>query len=156
MPVYHPESEIPADVLVHEVLTFLQESASQKNISFEMNIPGDLKLTADRNMLKTVIQNLLSNALKFSYPGGKVVIAAEKKRDEVCFKIRDQGTGMPPAIVEKLFRIDQGITMPGTANELGTGLGLIICREFIKKHGGKISVQSESDRGSEFSFSIPQ
>ena len=106
-------------------------------------------------MISTVFRNLISNAIKFSNPEGKITISAEKMTNEFRISVSDNGIGIEKNTIEKLFRIDQNNSTKGTQNELGTGLGLILCKEFIEQHGGKIWVESEVGKGSKFSFTIP-
>jgi signal transduction histidine kinase len=106
-------------------------------------------------MLNTVFRNLISNAIKFTMPGGEITISAERKQGEIVFGVRDTGVGIPKNSIEKIFRIEQSYSTLGTNNEEGTGLGLILCREFVEKHGGKIRVESEEGKGTTFSFSLP-
>ena len=102
------------------------------------------------------MRNLISNAIKFTRPAGQIVISAELKNAELIIAIRDNGVGIKKENIGKLFRIDVNHSALGTQNEKGTGLGLILCKEFIEKHGGKIWVESEVGKGSQFYFSIPK
>ncbi|HLO57458.1 MAG TPA: ATP-binding protein, partial [Bacteroidales bacterium] len=109
---------------------------------------------ADKNMVNTIVRNLISNALKFSYRSGKIRITAFPDHEFVVVSIRDNGMGIPADKIDKLFRIDTKFSMPGTEKEQGTGLGLKLCKEFVEKQGGKIWVQSHEDQGSEFCFTV--
>ncbi|HRV93016.1 MAG TPA: ATP-binding protein, partial [Anaerolineae bacterium] len=100
--------------------------------------------------------NLIANALKFTYPAGQVTISAQCRDDFVEVSITDTGVGMAPKLQAKLFRIDTKVTQTGTADERGTGLGLLLCKELVEKHGGKIWVESEIGQGSTFKFTIPK
>jgi signal transduction histidine kinase len=111
---------------------------------------------ADKAMINTILRNLISNAIKFTYPGGQIIISAEKMPDELKISISDNGIGIKKEAIGKLLRIDENNTRIGTQNERGTGLGLILCKEFIEKHQGKIWVESELGKGSKFSFTIPK
>jgi two-component system sensor histidine kinase/response regulator len=106
-------------------------------------------------MLNTVLRNLLSNALKFTPTGGKVTLRASRKENAVVVAVQDTGTGIGKDDVDKLFRIDVKYRSAGTNNESGTGLGLILCKEFIQYHGGRIWVESRLHEGSTFYFSLP-
>lgn len=132
-----------------------REAARQKEITIEREIPENAVAFADRPMLATVLRNLISNAIKFTWRGGRIVIAAHAQKDGWEIAVSDNGVGMSGETIAKLFRIDQSHTTPGTDNESGTGLGLILCREFITRHGGDIRVESEIDHGSRFIFSLP-
>jgi len=107
-------------------------------------------------MIGTVLRNLISNAIKFTNSGGTIVISAEQKPDELLVTVSDNGVGIKNDTIEKLFRIDENNSTAGTQNEEGTGLGLILCKEFVEKHGGKIWVESEVGKGSKFYFTIPK
>lgn len=159
---FYPEDVHLAEV-VKEIEPLYASTASQKKIEVKTKIPQQLTVFADRVLLGTVIRNLISNAIKFTHTGGKVVISATEQDKNVVFSVADTGIGISPDRIEKLFRIDKSFSTEGTNNEKGTGLGLILCKEFIDKHGGKIwaeSYKSESSSerhsgGSTFSFSIP-
>jgi two-component system sensor histidine kinase/response regulator len=116
----------------------------------------DLSVFADLNMLDTVLRNLITNAIKFSRKDDKITVEAEESEYEVIVHVSDTGIGMEKAILEKLFKIGENIKSAGTAKEPGTGLGLILCNEFIDKHNGKIWVESEKGKGSRFSFTVPR
>jgi two-component system sensor histidine kinase/response regulator len=105
-------------------------------------------------MLKTVMRNLVSNAIKFSNNGGAININAIQNSENVTISVSDNGVGIPPDNLAKLFDISQVLTTKGTAEETGTGLGLLLCKEFVERHGGKIWVESEEGKGSEFRFTL--
>lgn len=111
---------------------------------------------ADVNMLTAIIRNLISNAIKFSNAGGHIEISAISTEDAVEVSVLDNGVGMKAEIINKLFKMDSNMSMAGTAHEKGTGLGLLICKEFVDKHGGKIGVESTLGKGSKFTFSLPE
>lgn len=141
--------------LIEEIMDLYQVNAVKKDISLEEESRENLQLNADRNMIYTVIRNLLSNAIKFTNPGGKVRLKAEQEDDFVQISIIDDGVGMSQTQMNKLFRIDVTNTTRGTDNEKGTGLGLILCKEFVEKNGGKIWVESEIENGTKFHFTVP-
>jgi len=116
---------------------------------------AQLEAFADRDMINTILRNLLNNAIKFTYEGGHVSLTTHVNGDYITFVVKDTGIGIPKADIAKLFRIDVKYTNVGTAEERGTGLGLLLCKEFVEKHGGKIWVESEVGKGSEFKFTIP-
>ena len=151
---YNPR-QIQIRSLIDEVCETLNDTAMQKSILLLKEIPSDNSIFADPAMISTVIRNLISNAIKFTNPGGKVVISAEKKPKEWQISVSDTGIGIPENIIPKIFNIEGNISTNGTQNEQGTGLGLILCKEFIEKHGGNIWIESEMDRGSSFHFTIP-
>jgi PAS domain S-box-containing protein len=137
------------NIQIHSVI------AQNKEIEIIYNIPEQVMSYADSNMINTVVRNLLTNALKFTPAGGKITINAVSVGDHIEVSIIDTGIGMDKNSLEKLFRIDEFHNSIGTSGETGTGLGLIICNEFITKHGGKIHVESETGKGSTFRFSLP-
>ncbi len=106
-------------------------------------------------MFNTIMRNLISNAIKFTNIGGEIVVSAKQKQDDLIISVSDNGVGIKKAEIEKLFRIDKSHSTLGTQKEKGTGLGLILCKEFIEKHGGEIWAESEEGKGSEFKFSMP-
>jgi len=127
-----------------------------KLITMVNNVPAEAYAYADSNTVNLVIRNLMTNAIKFSNEGGVVTINAELKSSEWIISVTDNGIGMKPEVLSILFDKTAPYTTRGTANEKGTGLGLILCKEFVEKNGGRISVQSEEGNGSIFSFTIPQ
>jgi signal transduction histidine kinase len=131
--------------------------AKAKEITLVNNILEEQYVTADIPMLNTIIRNLISNAIKFTPNGGMIEIGTIDQPSEgsIVIYVKDSGMGMSDEIKEKLFKIDSKITNVGTNNEKGTGLGLILCKEFIEKHGGRIWVESEIGKGSTFNFSLP-
>jgi signal transduction histidine kinase len=133
----------------------LTESARKKGIVVDINIPDELEIIADSHMFETIIRNLVSNAIKFTPSEGKVkVVAVINANQFIEMKISDSGIGMTPELMNKLFQINEKTSRPGTEGEPSTGLGLLLCKEFIEKHGGKIWVESEVGKGSTFSFTL--
>jgi signal transduction histidine kinase len=110
---------------------------------------------ADRPMISTVLRNLLANAIKFTRPGGEIIISTLENQSGLTVSVTDNGIGIPRNLIDKLFRLDVGFTTQGTEKEQGTGLGLILCKEFIEKHGGKIWAESTEGVGSTFCFILP-
>jgi PAS domain S-box-containing protein len=147
--------ECEINTIVSEVVGLLFASAAQKSISIISELPPNQNIFADKFMINTVLRNIISNAIKFSYPGGKILISALKQKSAVLIKITDNGVGMSPESIKKLFNFEANFSTPGTQNEKGTGLGMIICKEFIAKHTGKIWVESEIGKGSSFFFTLP-
>ena len=137
-------------------IDFILPLAQKKNIVVKNLVQENLFVKADVNMLTTVIRNILSNAVKFTPNGGQILLSAQKHKDgNVEISITDNGVGMNEEQLEKIFKIDEKYKTQGTNNETGTGLGLIICKEFVEKHKGEIEVKSEVGKGSTFSFTIP-
>ncbi len=111
---------------------------------------------AHRHSVNTVVRNLISNAIKFTPPEGIIRLSIQESKDKVTVTVADTGIGMTNEVMKKLFRIETKYTTKGTADEKGTGLGLILCKEFIEKNGGEIWVESELEKGSIFYFTLPQ
>lgn len=141
---------------IEESINLLRDEATQKNIAITMDTPQKLMAKVDRAMLNTILRNLLSNAVKFTRSGGKITVTAQFKNHLLKLSVTDNGIGISKESRENLFRIDRTCTTRGTENEKGSGLGLILCKEFVEKHGGQIWVESEVGKGSIFSFTIPQ
>lgn len=141
--------------LIKDVTLSFDYIADQKSITIKRELPHNLPTFADKSMISTVLRNLISNAVKFTRPGGEINISAKKDHKEVLVSVCDNGVGIATNRTGKLFQTQHSESTYGTANEKGTGLGLILCKEFIEKHGGRIWVESEDGKGSVFSFSIP-
>ncbi len=141
--------------IIKESMLLLEDSARKKSISIKEELPHNSILYADKAMINTVIRNLLSNAIKFTKQGGEVVITAENGPKGILVSVKDNGIGISAGRIEKLFRIDESDSTSGTNNEKGTGLGLILCKEFVEKHGGKIWVESIENKGTVFTFTLP-
>jgi len=125
-------------------------------IELSVNINNDFEVFADRNILQTVIRNLVSNAVKFTPRGGKIAISAlTNNTNSVEITIKDNGIGMSPSMIDGLFKLDVKTNRKGTEGEASTGLGLILCKTFIEKHNGKIWAESEEGKGSVFYFTLP-
>jgi hypothetical protein len=142
---------------ITESMALVTEAADKKEIAISYDIPEDLTVFVDRNMFEGVIRNLSSNAVKFTNKGGVVNVSAKTMPDnsvEISFK--DTGIGMNKEMTDNLFRIDIDTSRKGTEDESSTGLGLIICKDFIEKHGGELRVDSEEGKGSTFTFTIPK
>jgi signal transduction histidine kinase len=141
--------------LIKDEFVMLDDMAVSKNISFKSYVNDNLIIVADKNMIRTILRNLITNAVKFTHRNGLIQINALIYKHSVEIAVSDNGIGMTPDTISKLFRIDANLTTRGTENEKGTGLGLFLCKEFVEKHGGKIWVVSDSERGSVFSFTLP-
>jgi signal transduction histidine kinase len=141
--------------VIKETVSIFKTQAVNKNIDLQCKINGILEAEFDKNLISSVLRNLLSNAIKFTPRNGKVIINAHKAHDHIEINVKDTGIGIPESIGNNIFRIDVKYTREGTEQEKGTGLGLLLCREFIERHGGKIWVESKLGEGSEFTFSIP-
>ena len=142
------------DVYIN-TLEILEPNANAKGITINYSAPDGINVFADIDKLKTILRNLISNAIKFTNNGGVININAEENSGEVKISISDNGIGISDDNLTKLFDISQVITTKGTANEKGTGLGLLICKEFVENHRGKIWIETKIGQGSTFSFTIP-
>lgn len=135
----------------------LSESARKKGIEITISMSDEIEIFADGHMFCSIIRNLVTNAIKFTPADGKVSLTADCNKDHsVEIKISDSGIGMTPELKNKLFLLNEKTNRKGTEGEPSTGLGLLLCKEFIEKHGGKIWVESEVGKGSTFSFIIPE
>lgn len=143
-------------LLVNLNLDIQSEVAKNKEIELVNKVPEELMVKADLAMLNTILRNLISNSIKFTRRGGNVTIGANTKPNEsyVEIYVKDNGTGMKPDMINQLFKIESKVSQPGTEGEPSTGLGLFICYEFIKKHGGNIRVESQYGLGSTFYFTL--
>ncbi|NIG55538.1 sensor histidine kinase KdpD [Chitinophaga sp. Cy-1792] len=147
-------ANFPLEPLVVEVLYFFRLPVLQKKITVELQIPDELKVYADRDQVSVILRNLLSNALKFSFQGGTVTIGANPNHEQVAISFRDQGTGMTPKQITDLFSYRQHPEY-GTNGERGTGLGLVLCKEFAQQNAGSIGVESLPGKGTSFTISLP-
>ncbi len=140
---------------VNNIVGLMKTNAKLKEIELVSEVPEFSYVYADVNMINTVLRNLVTNAIKFTPQNGKITIISTHFEDKVIICVKDTGVGISQKSIDKLFRIDENLTTIGTANEQGSGLGLILCREFVEKNNGKIWAESEIGVGSTFSFSLP-
>ncbi|MDQ3073571.1 MAG: HAMP domain-containing histidine kinase [Bacteroidota bacterium] len=152
---FHP-NPIPLDIkdIIEDNIEVMQKQAVNKGISLRSEVRDSTMIYADPEIVKIVFRNLLTNAIKFSSLADEVVISTESTEKKVVVSVADKGRGIDPEKQKQLFKFGIHSTS-GTANEVGTGLGLVLCREFIEKSGGEIWVQSDENKGSTFSFSLP-
>jgi signal transduction histidine kinase len=129
--------------------------ATQKQISINLFISADLFATADLQMIKTILRNLINNAIKYSYLGGEITIRAIEKGKFIEIEISDHGVGISKNTLKELFHRSELHSTRGTGNEYGTGLGLLLCKEFISKHGGTLKMESETGKGTKVAFKLP-
>lgn len=141
--------------LINDAILLFDETAKQKNISILKSIKLSKPILADRNMLFTVVRNLISNAIKYSNIDGIINITVEENKGVLDVSVSDNGVGIEYERIQKLFQLNEIYSTLGTEREKGTGLGLILCKEFIEKHNGKIWVESTINKGSVINFSIP-
>jgi len=152
--VFAPE-ELNLNLFVNEAFMHIRDAAIAKKITLVNKVSSNQIVFADKNMLSTILRNLVSNGVKFTNIGGSVDVSATAHPEGLEICIADTGIGISKEIQEKLFHIDILLSMPGTLNEKGTGLGLIICKEFIEKHHGTIRIESEEGKGSRFCIMLP-
>lgn len=150
-----PES-IQLYELCKEVLDSLNVQAKNKGILLLNNVEDNTQITADPILIQGIIRNLASNAIKFSFENGQVKVGSESDESQVIITVSDHGVGIPKVNLNKIWDKSQPFSTQGTAKEVGTGLGLLLCHEFVELHGGKIWVESEVGKGSRFMFSIPR
>ena len=151
---YEPKTTLLSP-LVENCMNVIFDSAKRKGIEVKTNIPEFIKVVADIHMLQTIIRNLLTNAVKFTPRGGTVEISAFTNEEHfITIAVEDTGIGISSEMINRIFLIDTNNKTKGTEGELSTGLGLILCKEFVEKHGGKIWVESEAGKGSTFYFTV--
>lgn len=152
---YKPVNLILYD-LANEIVKELSNNAKEKNIALVSKVDNEALVYADANMLHSIVQNLIVNAIKFTPNGGQVFVSSKIKKGFVEVSVKDTGIGIESEKTSKLFNFNTIDTTKGTAGEKGTGLGLPLCKEFIEKNGGKIKVESELGKGSVFTFTLPE
>ena len=141
--------------LAVENMNLFQEKAEKKGVKIDTNVKMGFFAYIDRNMITTVLRNLISNSVKFTNRGDNINIEAKYINEQIEITVTDTGIGISEKNIDKIFRIDSNISTKGTADEIGTGLGLIISREFVEKNGGTINVQSKEGNGTQFKFTVP-
>lgn len=151
---FTPETISATTLLMNEKERF-RKLAEQKQIRLELRQGEDVMINADEKMISTIIRNLISNAIKFTPANGKITLSVNAQEHQVEISVRDTGIGMTRGQIGQLFLIEKSTSRPGTANEQGTGLGLILCYELTKLHGGNIGVESKHGKGCRFYFSLP-
>ena len=148
-------AEFDLSELVQENIDLLSAQAGTKDIKLVYADAQPVRVMAHKNSVTTVIRNLISNSIKFTPKGGTITLSAKKNNEEALISIADTGVGMSREVMDKLFRIDAKHSTKGTADEKGTGLGLVLCKDFVEKNKGSIGVQSEEGKGSTFYFTLP-
>ena len=149
-------SQINLRVLINDTVVQHSQQAMKKEISLTHSVTLENLAYADENMLRTILRNLTTNAIKFTNKGGSVSLTAREDCNYIELAVADTGIGIKPETIERLFRIDTAISSPGTANEKGTGLGLILCKDFVERNNGTITVNSQVGKGTEFVVKIPK
>lgn len=141
--------------VIDDCISASRPNANEKNIAITTQMEPDILATGDKHLTSIVMRNLLSNAIKFTEPGGEVTISIAQINGVAEISVRDTGVGIPEKRLETLFQLEHIVSTRGTADEKGTGLGLVLCREFVEKQGGRISVESKEGKGSCFAFTLP-
>ena len=141
--------------LINDTVSQLRAMAEKKNINIEVSLPEQLCLTLDKFMISTVLRNLITNAIKYTHRSGSISINLEEKEGRIQVSVKDNGIGIYKENIAKLFKITEKFSMQGTEQEEGTGLGLILSKEFIDLHNGEIMVESQIGKGSTFTFTLP-
>ena len=142
--------------IINEIVDLYTDIAVQKSIVIQKVMQPNILVIADKPMIDIILRNLISNAIKFSNINGSIVIKAEENELGVSVSVKDNGVGISPEDINNLFRLDVNHTTPGTQKEKGTGLGLLLCKEFVEKHNGELHVESDVSTGSTFTFDIPK
>jgi signal transduction histidine kinase len=140
---------------MEENIQLFQTIASGKKISLQHNIPSQLLVTTDRNILNLVLRNLISNAIKFSHEGGLIDIFMWQTKEAMFIRVKDTGMGMDAAKLKSLQSPAFTVSTSGTENEEGTGLGLALCREYLQSAGGRLTIESVEGKGSSFTIILP-
>ena len=151
---FYPE-KLDINELIDDEISLNSSVANNKQINVEFKDSQPIIISGDRNMLKTILRNLLINAIKFTNPGGTIKVSSRIIENYVEITVSDSGIGIEPHILKKLFKTDEQISTEGTAKETGSGLGLLLCKEFVNKHHGEIFVESQVEKGSVFRFTLP-
>lgn len=147
--IFNLTNLIQVNINLHKV------PAENKGVILQSGLKDDIQAYGDREMINTVLRNLINNAVKFTDNGGSVKVFVHEQDEYIEVQVKDEGVGISPENLQKLFRIDVKFKSKGTKGETGTGLGLILCKEFVEKNGGKIRTESEEGSGSAFFFTIP-
>ena len=148
-------AEFELNSIITENMELLKSQTEKKSIQITTLVRDNYTVSGDMNMIDTILRNLLTNAIKFTPQNGRIIITAAEMEDYHEITVKDNGVGIAPENISRLFRIDNKYSTKGTDNERGSGLGLVLCKEFIEKHGGKIWVESQQGIGSEFKFTLP-
>ena len=145
---------IDISIVLNTLISLIEINATETDITIKSNISSNFMLKADPNMMNTILRNLITNALKFSYPKGNIVIDLKEENDYYLFSVKDDGIGISKEDIKLLFRIGINTTSIGSSENKGTGLGLLLVKEFVEIHNGKVWVESEEEKGSIFYFTI--
>ena len=141
--------------LLNNLEELYNQNLKSKGITLKINVGPEISVFADKKMTETILRNLISNAIKFTYPNGTISASSEPDNDFVVIKVIDTGVGIKTEKLSELFQADKVQSTWGTAKETGTGLGLLVCKELVERQYGKIWVESKEDEGTTFYFSLP-
>ena len=141
--------------MVDEIMNVYEINAARKNLNLINELPPDVNIFADKNMIEIITRNILSNALKFTPSNGTITISAKKQQEFIDIEVVDTGIGMTKSEIDELFKSNHAQTKNGTSNEKGTGLGLFLCKEFVEKNNGKLLIESQKGKGSSFIIRLP-
>ncbi len=150
---YTPE-KINLLQIITEIELEIKNIFKDKDINYSVDVSDSIEVCADSRMLRSIFANLISNSFKYTESGGSIIISAELKNGKCEISISDTGVGIPPENLKKLYRIDENFSTPGTNNEKGAGLGLIICKDYLDLHNSELMVKSETGIGTTFSFNL--
>ncbi|WP_158285141.1 sensor histidine kinase [Arenibacter aquaticus] len=151
---FNPE-KITLSEVIDEIIGLKRSQAKAKNIALQHSPTTDIELFTDKNILATILRNLIANAIKFTDYGGQIEVVATTHGQQVEICVIDNGVGMTDETIRKIFDLSANVTSRGTANENGSGLGLVLCKEFVEKLDGHLWVESEIGKGSNFKFTLP-
>lgn len=152
---FHPQ-KTDIQNIIQNCFNILKLQADNKSIQLKNNVPANLVISVDNELITILLRNLISNAIKFTHSNGLVEINHQMNESEVQISVQDSGIGMSQETVNKLFRISEKNISVGTNGEKGTGLGLLLCKEFLEMHNGRIWVESEEGKGATFKFTLPK
>ncbi len=141
--------------IINEVTALLEETVKSKSLSIVYDCFDDIEVCVDKEMISTVLRNIVTNSIKFSHTGSTIKILCEREGDNVSVSVIDYGTGMSDKTKNSLFKVGHLKSNQGTKNEPGTGIGLLLCQDFLRKHHSVIMVESEEGKGSTFKFNLP-
>lgn len=154
--IQYMPNDVSINLTVESIFQLLKSNAAKKEITLiNQTIPEHI-VYADENMIYSVLNNLISNSIKFTNIGGVIIVSTKEEGDKIITSVKDNGIGMDDDQMKNLFALNKSFTTPGTAKEKGTGLGIILCRDFINKNFGKLWVESKVGEGTTFSFSLPK
>jgi signal transduction histidine kinase len=141
--------------IINEVTALLEETLKSKSLTVDYECIEDIEVCVDKEMISAVLRNIVTNSIKYSYTGSKIKISCEREGDNISVSVIDYGIGMSDKTMNSLFRVGRLIPNKGTKNETGTGIGLMLCQDFLRKHHSVIMVESEEGKGSTFKFNLP-